>query len=1109
MLRTVEGGAGSGKSGKLMEEIRALASVGERVVLVVPEQYSFEAEREYWLGLGPVLSEYVQVFSFERLAGEIFRLYGGAAGERAGETVRLLLMRETLKACRPMLELYGKNAARPDFVGEMLHSAEELKRAAVTPAMLEEAASFCESESLKEKLCDLALITEGYDAMLARSFLDPTDDLERAAKKAVRHHYFAGKHLFLDGFKSFTARQLELVRLALAEGEVTVSLCLSEESGLFEGVLETRRRLRALAGKVNCPVAPAVKLTAAPRYDSAALRHFTEQVLRPVPKPFDGENSAVFAAALYSPFDEADYVAAKICELVREGYRYRDIAVIGRDMDTRAAALEASFERYGIPWFRDGGETADTMPLIRFVRRYCAMTAGNLPREEVLAFFKCGMLDLSAEEISAFEDYTYVWNCSGDRFREPFTQHPRGFTDRPMGAREKNELAMAESLRQKAVEAVDLLKGYMDELPLPEGIWRALEKLEIPARIRGRIDTFLSERKELEAENEKRAYEALTEFLSAASRLSTLRADEGESDLTLREFRELLTLSACSKKLAERPQTLDSVLMGSADRVRTGEKKVVFAVGAEDRVFPAAPSQSGVFTDRERVALRDSGLLLDNTIEQKLIDERFVAYQAVSTPSERLYLSYAMGDAAGKPQAPSELISSFKAVFPDSPLRTQREMDPADLCQSRSTAFLQYARCRAEEDGFSASLRTVLEEDPYYRERVEKLRDAEKLSTLVMNDPELALKMFSGSTAVTLRSYTLAEREEGLRYLVTGRRGNRIIRLSPSQIERFYSCPFSYFCRYGLKLQPRMRAELSPVSRGSVIHYVLENVLQRPDFTALTDEKLKELTGQYLAEYLLQVMGGRADKSAKFLYYFSRLENTLLGILKALRAEFSQTVFTVAGLEEVIARGGTVEPLKIDTLYGQVQVGGKIDRVDWAELGGERYVRVVDYKSGRKEFSLDEAREGLNLQMLLYLFAIWQSENGKYQNIRPAGILYMPARTAEPKLDRGETGDPGSGYRMNGLLLEDDTVLTAMEPALEGKYLPIKAGKSGYKGKTLIDSDGLVTLRQEAFDLVAKMTEELCTGNVAPAPKENGGRTPCSWCDYRAVCGKEPEERSF
>ena len=873
------------------------------------------------------------------------------------------------------------------------------------------------------------------------------------------------------------------------------------------GVIDMRFCSAALAARVGCQTAPALKLKGAPRFCSDALRHYSEQVLRPDAKPFDGAGEGVYAAALYNSFDEADYVAAKICTLVREGYRYDDIAVIGRDMDNRAAALEASFERYGIPWFRDGGETADTMPLIRFVRRYCSMAAGDLPREEVLAFFKCGLLDLSSEEIAAFEDYTYIWNC-GDRFREPFTHDPRGFSDRPMGYKEKKELAMAEKLRQLAVQAADSLKQYIKESSLPEGVWKALRELEVPGRIRQRIDGYLHEKKETEAENEKRAWEVLTEFLGAAAKLSALREKEGGTEMSLREFRELLTLSACSKKLAERPQTLDSVLMGSAERVRAGEKKIVFIIGAEDRVFPAAPAQSGVFTDRERLALRVGGLILDNTIEQKLIDERFVAYQAVSIPSERLYLSYAMGDIAGKPQLPSDLIRQFSEIFPKKEIISQRQMDPADFCQSLSTAFLQYARSRtgAGEDSFTASLRTVLEEDPVYAERVRRLQEAEELGKLVLRDKDLAAKMFGGSIAAVERSYVLVRPEAGVRYQVADRRGNRVIRLSPSQIERYYSCPFSYFCRYGLKLKPRMRAELSPVSRGSVIHYVLENILKRDDFTALSDELLRELAGQFLGEYLLQVMGGAADKSAKFLYYFDRLEHTLVGILQALRAEFSQTVFRVAGLEEVIARGGTVEPLRIDTPQGQIQVGGKIDRVDWAELNGERYVRIVDYKSGWKEFDLAEAREGLNLQMLLYLFAIWQSKGGKYQNIRPAGILYMPARTAEPKLDRGEEGGAVSGYRMNGLLLEDHTVLEAMEPALEGRFLPIKAGKTGYRGKTLIAPDELLQLRDEAFDLVAGMTAGLNDGQVAPAPKKSGQRSPCGWCDYRAVCGRETEE---
>ncbi|MDD6032895.1 MAG: PD-(D/E)XK nuclease family protein, partial [Oscillospiraceae bacterium] len=1086
-----------------------LARQNREVLLLVPEQFSFEAEREYWMKLGPALSEKVQVLSFDRLGEEIARLYGGLAGEWADDTVKLLLMREALKSCRPALNLYGKSAGRPDFVSEMLQTAEELKRAAVTPAMLEETAAACESGSLQDKLSDLALVLESYDALLARSFLDPSDRLERAAEKIAEYRYFAGRQLYLDGFKSFTARQMEIIRLALRDGEVTVTLCMTQEPtiGLFDGVQETGRRLRALAARENCPVAPTQWMEKPRRFASAAICHYTSQVLRPVPEPFGGVNDGVFCAALPNSFDEAEYVAAQICQLTRQGYRYSDMAVIGRDMDQRAAALEAAFDRYGIPWFHDGGETADTMPLIRFVRRYCAMTAGDLPREEVLAFFKCGLLNLTTEEIAAFEEYTYVWGVTGAQLRQPFCQDPRGFTSAPMGLREQELLEWAEKLRQLAVSAADSLRsGIRERGSLPEALWDALCGLGVPGQVEERIRLLLEGGRETDAENERRAWEALGGFLDAAARISSLRRSEGESEMTLREFRELLTLSACSCRLASRPQTLDSVLMGSAERVRTGEKKVLFAVGAEEQVFPLVPGQGGVFTDRERKALREEGLWLDNLSEQRLADERFVAWQTVSIPSERLYLSYAMGDVAGKLQAPSELITGFRGIFPGSPVRARQQMDPLDFCQSLSTGFLQYARCReGNGDGFSASLRAVLTEDPLYAPRVQRLEEASRLGRLLLEDSSLSRKLFMGRTELSERSYALIRLEPGLRFLVTGRQpGSHPLQLSPSQIERFYSCPFAYFCRYGLKLKPRTKADLTPLSRGNAIHWLLERMLREPDFLTMPEQRLEQLTERHLAEYLLSVMGGRADKSSRFLYYYDRLRETLLKILRVLQAELSQTEFRVAGLEESIARGGAVQPLRIETEAGPVEVGGKIDRVDWAELDGVRYVRVVDYKSGKKEFKLEEVHQGLNLQMLLYLFAVWQS-SGKYRDVQPAGILYMPAHPAEPKLNRGQQGDPLSGYRMSGLLLSNDRVLEAMEPGLGGRFLPVYQTKNSLSGKVMQSAEEIAALRQEAEELVCRMTRELLSGHVAPAPQKSGDRDPCKWCDYRAVCGRETD----
>lgn len=1114
MLQLLLGGAGCGKSAAILGEVRQLAAAGQPVMVLVPDQFSFETEREYWQKLGPQLAGQVEVYGFERLAEECFRRYGGLAGRYASETVKLLLMREALKNCRPALNLYRKSAARPDFVGEMLASVEELKRAALSPAELEDAALRCSSEALRDKLADLALITESYQALLARSFLDPTDQLERAAVLAEKHHLFQGYRVYLDGFKSFTARQYQLIGLALTQSEgVTAALCLPPEGGhgLFDGIQETSRRLRALAARCNCPVASPRQLTTPWRFQSPALRHYVEQVLRPLPEPVMGRQEDVVCTALYNPFDEADAVAAEICQLMRQGYRYEDIVVVGRDMDDRASILEAAFDRYQIPSFRDGGETADTMPLIRFVRWYCALAAGNLRREDVLGFLKCGLLEVTVEQIAAFENYTYVWQITGETFRQPFTRHPQGFTDRPMSGRDKNLLAVAEQVRSQVVEATDrLYRSINEQETLAEGLWAALSHLEIPRRMQQQITSLEKQGKETDAENSRRAWDALVTFLEAAKTLSQLRQEEGEQEMTLRELREMLTLAASRQPLVTRPQTLDSVLLGSAQRLRAGEKKIAFLVGAEDRVFPHVPSGGGVFTDRERKLLREDGMQLDNLVEQRLVEERFVAYESAAIPSQRLYISYAMGDVAGKPQSPSALVSGFSQIFPDTPIRSQAELDPLLYCQSPSTAFLQLARCRgqAENSVLAATLKQVLVERPAYEKRLARLEDAARLSRLVMEDPELAWKMFGWKGAVReMRRYVLSRVEPGSRFLVLSRQGGeRVMQLSPSQIEKFFRCRFSYFCRYGLHLRPRTRAELNPLARGNTVHYLLEQVLREKDFLTLSEKALRQKIRQHLSRYLDEVMGGASDKPARFLYYYQRLQDTIYGILSALQKELAQTEFEVAGLEESISQGGIIEPLRVQTPDGTILVEGKVDRVDWAELDGQRYVRVIDYKTGRQKFSLEEASQGMGLQMLLYLFAIWQSREGKYHDLLPAGVLYLPARSQTPNLDRYESPS-GNRYRMNGLVLSDQRVLRAMERDLGGQFLPVKELKKGeIKGSYQVSLEEFGQLRDQAGELIARMVQELICGRIAPEPQASDNRLPCTFCDYRSICGREGKD---
>ncbi len=1083
MLRLIEGGAKTGKSTRVREELIALArredAVPGGLVLLVPEQFSYETEREYFTALGIRRANRVRVLSFQRLAEEIFREYGGLAGEAADDSARLLAMKLALQDCKGELALYGPLVRRPDFPGQMVRAMAELKHAAVSPDALEAAAGKAEG-FLRDKLADLSRIRNAYESLLGARFRDDEDDLDRAAQLIRENRWFAGKAVWLDGFKSFTAAQEQIIGLMLEQnGEVTAALSLTSGDSRFATTEETARRLRSLARKAGARTASPERLTEPRGFADDSLRWFADQALKNSPRPYSGENTGVRCCGLLNEFDEAAFAAAELLRLAKEeGYAYEEMAVLVRDMDRYAPLLEAALDRYGIPYYMDRVESIAVMPLVRFLLHAAGALAAGFDRTEVLSFLKCGMTGLSLEELDAFEGYSYVWNITGDGFFTPFRQNPAGYAQREMSAREQEELARAEKVRELCCALLSGFRRDGEELSWPQAALRLFLGLELPERMSGWIQERRQQGRQREADDLERTWTAVMELLN------TMETMLSGQKLTPREFRDLFSVCAEGCSLGRIPQTLDSVQVGGADRVRVAGKKAVLLLGANEGEFPLLPSSEGIFTDQEREALSALGLELTGNQEERILEERFVAWQALSCPSERLTVVYSLGDIAGKPRYPSALVSSFREIFPGTPILGPGDFPPEFFCRTPRTAFLQYIRGCTEQSVFTSSARKFLEETGWGRQ-LSRMDETMERDRFRLKDPALARKLFGGA-----------------------------LRISPTQIEKFYSCRFQYFCRYGLRLKARIRAELNPLSRGSVIHFLLERVLsgEYGDFREFPEEELKALLDRLLLEYLERVMGGAEEKSRQFLYYYRRMSTAALGIFKALRAEFAQTKFVVAGLEEPVRDGGRIPPLTV-RVDGQttVTVEGTIDRVDLFRDGETCYARIVDYKSGGKEFQLDAMAQGLNLQMLLYLFALWKNGREEYAGVTPAGILYMPAGALKPDLPR-DAGEKERQraleecYAMNGLLLDDRTVLCAMEPDLSGRFLPVSLGKNGIKGKYLASREDFENLEMYTEGLIRSMTDRLFRGEIGPDPYADGNACPCSYCDYRAVCGHEARD---
>jgi ATP-dependent helicase/nuclease subunit B len=337
------------------------------------------------------------------------------------------------------------------------------------------------------------------------------------------------------------------------------------------------------------------------------------------------------------------------------------------------------------------------------------------------------------------------------------------------------------------------------------------------------------------------------------------------------------------------------------------------------------------------------------------------------------------------------------------------------------------------------------------------------------------------------------------------------MRLSPSKVERFYKCPFSYFAADGLKVRKRGKVVFTGLEYGSAVHHVLQVMLARHGGAALAAlETINEEVEEILREYLAEVTGG-GELPERLKFLFGRIGGTLVRLLRRLGQEFQQSGFAPYALELPIEAGGEVEPLRLVSTDGAtVSVEGKVDRIDVMEKDGKRFVRVVDYKSGAKSFALGDILYGLNLQMLLYLFTIAKNGRGGLESPIPAGVLYMPAREGWISAGRGIESDAAEkehtkGWRMSGLLLDDEDVLRGMERELAGVYIPVKLGKDGKPdaASQLASAAEFARLARKVERQITAMAQELHGGKIASLPVRTSGGLACEYCDYPAVCGFE------
>ena len=1120
MLQLLIGPSGSGKTQYILDRLSHLTAQGQQNILwLVPEQYSFESERAILRALGPVQAAGVRVLSFSRLADMVEREVGGMAGQRLDEGMRALLMSRALTqvaaiaedAATPMQGVRVRLATDSAYVEQMLTLWEELRQCAVPTAELERVSAELAEDGglLAQKTEALYRVFTAYEGLAAATGLDELDDLTRLAERLPDSRLPDGLTVFVDGFKGFTVQELKVLEALMPRvAAMTVALCTDtpgkawpqtkpsecrREYPLFSPVTATIDSLRRAADNHHLTW-QMTRLTDNHRTESGALQALERGVYAPNPTVYEEDAAEVIVTPCADVYEECAYAVRQIRRLLREeGYRCRDITVAVRNLPDYQGILDEMLHREGIPCYMDTRQDILCEPLVVYVRAALRVAVGGWRTEEMLRLMKTDLWPLSATEIAEVENYVYTWGIDGARWERDWTENPSGL-GREMNDYDRATLARLNARRGALMRPLmtlrDSLRGRVTGRQFATAVytWLGGQK-HLPARIKEQIETLEELAQPVLAAHAERLWESVMDILDRFALAL------GDQTMPAAQLEEMFTMLCRTIDMGSLPQSLDAVTVGSADRIRYSAPRAVFVLGANEGVFPAYPMGGGILSEEERRRLQERKLVLADDVLTQCVEERYYAYLAMSAPSERLIMTYHTGGE----NAPSPLVEMVRRILPRHAIGVAQAADGSDL-ESAHEMFDRLARDYAADTPLTHSLRRVLGEQSAYAPRLAAVERSVAGVPFRLENAENAKSLFGTDICV-----------------------------SASQTESFYHCHFSYFCRYGLRIQPRRVAQVDASVFGTLVHYVMETLLpiysaegglvdqlrEQEPTPALDRELMTRLQGDVraaVAEYIHKEMGGTDEKSGRFLYQVGLAERSACNMLWHTLMELRQSRFVPVDFElgihpeeEQDAEG--VVSLRLPTDAGSVQVRGSVDRVDlFRRFDGTVFVRVVDYKTGAKTFDMNELTAGLGTQMLLYLFIVCDNSRRYLEGsiLRPGGVLYHPL--SDLVVDRGQ--DPKERLkqmRMSGILLDDPSVVLAMEKDGGNLFVPAKLNKEGQPTGNVVTQHQFDLLRKTVETLLVGMADKLAAGDIAALPLKKDNTDPCRWCDYRAVCARDAE----
>ncbi len=1103
-LKLYLGGSGSGKSTLIYKEIADRAQLEPKTsfLIIVPDQFTMQTQMDLVLASkhGGIMN--IDVLSFSRLAHRIFDEVGGNEKPVLDDTGKSLILRKVAQEVKDQLPVLGSSLKKTGYIHEIKSALSEFMQYGIGVGEIKDLVKFSEKRgSLSYKLKDLSVLYEAFLSYIDTNYITTEETLTLLKNVLPKSNIIKNSVIVFDGFTGFTPIQNQVMKELLRVSKeviVTVVIDVKEspffmdgEQKLFYLSKKTVMSLCQLAKEAGVPIEEPVYMEKPPvaRFcNNPSMSHLEQHLFRNSQISFGEQQDHIQIFEASTPREEMRQVCIKISDYIKQtGCCYRDIAVIAGDLASYANYVEEEFEKFSIPCYLDQTRGITLNPFIEYIRSALQIVIQNFSYESVFHYLRSGMADFTLEEVDLLENYVLAYGIRGKKaWNTMFVRKNHKM--------QMEELTELNEIRHRFVQQISPLLEkkevtceYVNHLYLFLTKNRSQEKLV-------QFETAFLEKGELvKAKEYSQIFRLVMDLLDQMYELI------GQETMNMKEFSELLDAGFGEIQVGTIPQSIDRVLVGDMERTRLKQIKVLFFVGINDGSIPKNASKGGIISDIDREFLSQGEIELAPSPRQQMYIQRLYLYINLTKPSDHLFLSFAKVNGEGKSIRPSYLIGTIRKMFPEITVEKPEFMPEEDQIETMEDAkdylvqmLRNYVDGRMEEDRdrFFQALLQLFFQKPEQTEWTKKMMDAAFYS---YQDSLLGKEIANALYGQQLLS-------------------------SVSRLEKYASCAYAHFLQYGISLEERSEYRFEDVDMGNIFHGVLQifsEQLEKSDSTWF--DFSNEIGETFIADALEQYVANYGDtvllSTSRNEYMITRMKRILSRTVRTLQYQLQKGKFIPEHYELAFSSVDHLDSLNIALSEDEkMQLRGRIDRMDTYEDDNQIYVKVIDYKSGSKNFDLAAVYYGLQLQLVVYLNVAMELEHKKHpdKKIVPAAILYY--QVTDPLIEvNGEVSEEEINNQIRkelcstGIVNKEEDVVALLDTTHPEKsdVIPIEYKKDGTLSSrsNVMSEEELLTVSSFVNGKIKEIGKNIMEGGITLNPFEQGNRDACMYCSFKNVCG--------